>query len=185
MRFGQRVRAFLLDGILRRQHKKWFRQRHRCASDRHAVLLHRLEQRRLRTRRRAIDFVGEDDVRKHRPAHKPKRPLPGRRVFFEDLGAGDVAWHEIRRELNASEVEVHGLGHRADHHRLGEPRHADEQRMAARDHRHEDFIEHVALPDDALRHLGAQSRCRGEQRLTFGGGDSHCDGAQRTGRRRR
>src|SRR3712207_6871617 len=44
---------------------------------RSAVLLHRLEQRRLGARRRAVDLVGEHDVREHRPPHEAERPRPG------------------------------------------------------------------------------------------------------------
>ena len=117
------------------------------------MLLHRLEQRRLRARWRAIDFVGEQDVGEHRTAHETERALAGGRVLLENFGAGDVARHEVRRELDAAELEMHRLGHRADHQRFRETGHADEQRVPAGDHRHENFVEHVALADDALLRL--------------------------------
>src|SRR4029078_8548179 len=40
----------------------------RAAGDR--VLLHRLERARLRSRRRAVDLVGQENVREHRSAHE-------------------------------------------------------------------------------------------------------------------
>ena len=129
------------------------------------MLLHRLEQRGLRARRRAIDLVGQHDVGEDRPAHEAKAPRAGRRVLLEDLGAGDVARHEIGRELDAAEVEVHRLGERAHHERFRKARHADEQRVAAGDERHEDLVEHALLADDAPLHLGAQPRRRGDQRV--------------------
>ena len=57
--------------------------------------------------------------------------------------------HEVRRELDAPELEVHRFRDRADHQRLRESGDADEQRVAAGDHRHEDFVEDVTLADDA------------------------------------
>ena len=58
LRFRQRIGAFVLDRVLRRQHME--RRRHvvRRARHRHVMLLHRLQQRRLRARRCAVDFVG-------------------------------------------------------------------------------------------------------------------------------
>jgi hypothetical protein len=43
------------------------------------VLLHRLEQRRLRLGRRAVDLVGQDDVGEDRPGEKTicRRPVAG------------------------------------------------------------------------------------------------------------
>ena len=64
--FGKRVGSFLLDGILRGEHEERFLQRIRLSGGGHAMLLHRLEQRRLRLRRRAVDLVGQDDVGEHR-----------------------------------------------------------------------------------------------------------------------
>ena len=73
LRLGQRVRALVLDRVLRREHEERVRQRLRPALDRHLPLLHRLQQRGLRLRRRAVDLVGEQHVREHRPA--PERQL--------------------------------------------------------------------------------------------------------------
>ena len=104
------------------------------------------------------------------PRTNRKVRCAGGGVLLEDLRAGDVARHEVGRELDAPELEVHRLGDRADHQRLREPGHAHEQRVAARDHRHQDFVEHVALPDDAPGDLGAQARRGREQRVAVGSG---------------
>ena len=66
LRLGQRIRAFLLDRVLRREHEQRPLEIEAHAADRDLILLHRLEQRRLRLRRRAVDLVGEDDVREDR-----------------------------------------------------------------------------------------------------------------------
>ena len=67
LRLRQRVGALGLDRVLRRHREE--RPRHRVggAADRHLVLLHHLEQRRLDLRRRAVDLVGEQEVCEHRP----------------------------------------------------------------------------------------------------------------------
>ena len=81
LRFGQRVGAFLLDRILRGEHEERPFERIGAARRRDVVLLHRFEQRGLRLRRRAVDLVGEDDLREDRPLHeraasgvRPARP---------------------------------------------------------------------------------------------------------------
>jgi hypothetical protein len=80
------------------------------------------------------------------PCTKRKARDPRVRVLLEDLRAGDVARHQIGRELDAPEVEPHRLGHRADHQRLRETRHADEQRVPTREDRHQDLLEYLLLP---------------------------------------
>ncbi len=52
----------------------------RLLADGHAVLLHRLEQRALRLRRRAVDLVGEDDVREDRTLAELERLARALRV---------------------------------------------------------------------------------------------------------
>ena len=61
-------------------------------------ILHRFEERRLRFRRRPVDFVGEDDLREDRPGHEPESAVSVGLV--EHLGAGDVGGHEVWRELD-------------------------------------------------------------------------------------
>ena len=59
---GQRVGAFLLDRVLRRQHEERLGQRVTVAAGGDLVLLHGLEQRGLGLGRRAVDLVGQDHV---------------------------------------------------------------------------------------------------------------------------
>jgi len=49
------------------------------------LFLHRFQQRRLRLRRRAVDFVSQQHVRKQRSANKGPRPMAVF-VFFNDVG---------------------------------------------------------------------------------------------------
>ena len=67
LRLGQRERPLLLDRVLGGDDEERRRQRPSLAVERHLLLGHRLEQRRLRLRHRAVDLVDEDDVREHRP----------------------------------------------------------------------------------------------------------------------
>ena len=63
----QRIRSFLLDGVLRRHDEERLLQRlDRAADGGPAVLLHRFEEGRLRLRRRTVDLVGEDDLGEER-----------------------------------------------------------------------------------------------------------------------
>ncbi len=63
LRFGQRIRAFLLDRILGGHHEERRGQRMRAAADGDLALLHRFEQRALHFRGRAVDLVREHEVR--------------------------------------------------------------------------------------------------------------------------
>ena len=91
----------------------------RCvvALDRHLALLHRLEQRGLRLRRGAVDLVGEQEVGEDRAGAEDELGRP----LVEDLRAGDVGGHQVRRELDARETERGRLRERARDQRLREP----------------------------------------------------------------
>ena len=66
LRLGQRERPLVLDRVLGREQEERVGQRARLAVDRHLLLRHRLEQRGLRLRHRAVDLVDQDDVREDR-----------------------------------------------------------------------------------------------------------------------
>ena len=65
--FGQRIGPFLLDRVLRGDGEERLGQGVGRLPDRHFALLHRLQQGRLRLGRRAVDFVGQQDVGEDRP----------------------------------------------------------------------------------------------------------------------
>ena len=124
LRLWQRIRSFLLDRVLRREHEQRPLELVANAVDRHLILLHRLEQRRLRLWRRAVDLVGEDHVRENRPGNEANLTAAGGAVLFDYLGADDVRGHQVRRELDAVEFQVDRLRERLDQEGLGEARHA-------------------------------------------------------------
>ena len=114
LRLGQRVGALLLDGVLGGEDQERQVQRVGLAAGGDPVLLHRLEQRRLRLGRRAVHLVGEDDVGEQRPPDEAELAVPGGPVLLEDVGAGDVRGHQVRGELDAVEGEVQHLGRAND-----------------------------------------------------------------------
>ena len=105
--FGQRISPFLLDGVLRGQHEERVGQVERLPAGGHLVFLHRLEQGGLGLGRGAVDFVGQQQVGENRPLQELKSPAAGIRVFLEHVGAGDVRGHQVRRELDSPEGQVH------------------------------------------------------------------------------
>ena len=114
------------------------------------VLLHRLQQRRLRLRRRAVDLVGQNHVAEDRALQEAELPRARPAVLLNHLRARDVGRHQVGRELNAAELQRQGLGQRADQQRLRQPRHAHQQAMPAGKHRHQQLLDHLPLPDNHL-----------------------------------
>src|SRR2546429_8240748 len=90
--FGKRERAFLLDRVLGRedQERAWLGASEPL--DRHLRLGHRLEQRRLRLRHRAVDLIDEEDVREDRARPEVERAGEG----VVDGKARDVGRLKIR-----------------------------------------------------------------------------------------
>ena len=76
--------------------------------DAHLLFAHGLEQRRLRARRGAVDFVGEQDVGEHRAFVKVELLV----ALAENGNAQDVRRQQIRRELEAFELRVNRAGQR-------------------------------------------------------------------------
>ena len=97
------------------------------AVDRHRALLHRLEQRRLGLGRGAVDLVGEQQFAEDRPAGQRE----GAGLEVEQVGADDVARHQVGRELDAAELEPQRAGETVGEQGLGGARRAFEQDVAA------------------------------------------------------
>ena len=147
----QRIGALELDRILRREHEERLVERVGPPGGGDVRLLHRFEQRRLRLRRRAVDLVGQDDLREDRPFHEPQTPAA--LLLVENLGAGDVGRHQVGRELNALEVEIEDVGQGLDEQRLRQAGHAGDEAMAAGKERNQHLLDDVVLSDDHLAEL--------------------------------
>ena len=114
------------------------------------TLLHRLEQRALHLGRRAVDLVGEHEVREDGAELRGELAL----LLVVDDRADDVGGQEVRRELDAGELGADRVAERAHRQRLGEAGHALEQHVAAGEQTDEDALDHVRLADDDLADLG-------------------------------
>ena len=150
---GQRVRAFELDRVLRREDVERLLELIGAALDRHAVLLHRFEQRRLRLGRRPVDLVRQDDVGEDRSGREHHLPAAGRAVLLDDVRAGDVGRHQVGRELDAGELQLQHAREGVDQQRLREARHADDEAVAADEQRQQHLLHGVGLADDQLLQL--------------------------------
>ena len=87
------------------------------------------------------------------PCRNAKLARAGRLVFLNHFGAGDVGRHQVGRELDAVELERQRIGQRADHQRLGQPRHADQQAVPAGEQGDQQLLDHLLLADDDLAQL--------------------------------
>ena len=93
------------------------------------------------------------------PGREHHLPPAGRRILLDDVGARDVGRHQVRRELDAVELQVEHLRQRPDEQRLRQPGHADDQAVAADEQRQQHLIDDVLLPDDELAELGLDAAC--------------------------
>ena len=158
--FGKGVGAFLFDGVLGREDEERSGQGVALAGGRHGAFLHGLQKGRLRFGRRSVDLVGEDDVGEQRAFHKLELAR-----LVEDLGADDVAGHQVRGELDAVEAETEGLGDGVDEERFGETRNAHKQNVPACKNGGGDLADHLILSHDDLADFGEQGLVLGAERV--------------------
>ncbi len=105
LRFRQRIRALELDRVLRREHEERPLDRVVMTAHRDREFLHRLEQRGLRLRRRAVDLVREQHVREQRARHE--RPAcAGPVVMSSSMMSVPVTSVGIRSGVNWMRLNV-------------------------------------------------------------------------------
>ena len=160
LRFRQRVRAFELDRVLRGKHVERLLELVGSSLNRDAVLLHGLEQRRLRLGRRPVDLVGEDDVGEDGARREDHLPPAGGRVFLNDVRPGDVGRHQVGRELDARELQLEHPRQGVNEQRLRQARHTDDQAVAADEERQQHFVDRRLLTDDDLLRSSVRIRSR-------------------------
>src|ERR1700687_468459 len=97
LRFRERVSTVVLDGILRGDDEKRLGQRERFAVHGHLRFVHGFQQRGLRARGGAVDFVGEYDIGKNGAGAKFKFAGLG----IVDADAEHVAGQQVGSELDA------------------------------------------------------------------------------------
>ena len=143
LRLGQRERSLVLDGVLGREQQEGAWDGARGAVDGHLSLGHRLEERGLGLRHRAVDLVDEDDVGEDRARAELEVPD----ALVVDRQAGDIGRLEIRRALDArADRALDRLGDGAREHGLRRARHVLEEHVAVAGERRQDEADLVALP---------------------------------------
>ena len=126
-------------------------------ADRDRPLLHRLEQRALGARGRAVDLVGQDQRAEERAGleHELRRAVG---PVDEHDGARDVGGHQVGRELDAVVRDPERACEGAHHARLADSRHAFEQGVATEDEADHDAPDGLALADDGAADLRLDRR---------------------------
>ena len=123
------------------------------AVDRHAILLHDLQQGGVRLGRRAVDFVGQQQLREDRAG--PETELL--RLHVEDRRAGDVGGHQVGGELDAAEAAAQHAAQRPHEKRLAQARHAFDQHVPVGKQRHQRAEHQLVLADEDLADLGGDA----------------------------
>src|SRR5690606_36368132 len=126
----------------------------RLAGEGYAAFLHSLKQRGLSFGCGPVDLVGQDDVAEDRAFLELKASMPV--LLDHDVGAGDVGRHQVRRELDATEGYVYGIGKCSDQHGLAQPGYAFEQNVTADDETDQGLVDDFTVTDDDLADLALQ-----------------------------
>ncbi len=103
--FGQRISPAKLHRVLGRDDEKEFVKLTPLPIDTDLPLPHRLKKSGLRTGGCSVDFVRQQDVRKHRTFMEFK----GIGALMKDRYTEDVGRKEVRSELDAPELRINGL----------------------------------------------------------------------------
>ena len=122
------------------------------AVDRDRSLIHRLQQGGLGLGRRAVDLVRQQDVGEDRPLHEPE--CIGAEI--EQIGAQDIARHQVRRELDTPEIERKSRGETAREEGLCRTRRPFQEHMATRKDGDQQLINNPVLAMDRLTDFRAQ-----------------------------
>src|SRR5205823_14488593 len=69
-------------------------------------------------------------------------------IFLHHIRTRDVGGHQIRRELNSRELQMHYIGKRGHEFRLSQSRDAFQQYVSAGEQTHDDAIDNLAVTDD-------------------------------------
>ena len=146
--FGEGEDALVLVRVLRGDDEERVGELVRLPVDRDLALAHRLEQRGLGAGRRAVDLVGEEDVREHGAGHE--EVLAG----ADDVLAVELYRRRVRRELDALEGRAEHVRDGAGEERLRAAGRALEEDVPVRDRCDEKELDRAVLADDDLRHLG-------------------------------
>ena len=141
LRFRKRIGAVMFDGVLRGQHHERLRELVGVVVHGHLRFVHGFEQRRLRLRRGAVDFVRQNDVGKNRAGLEIKPLLD----LVEHAGAHHVGGKQVRGELDALEGTVEGIRQGLREGRLAHSGDVFNQQMAFGQQGHKREADHLVL----------------------------------------
>ncbi len=130
LRFGERIRAFLLNRVLRSEHKERRIERTGLPACGNVALLHGLKERRLRFGRGTVDLIRQNDVGEDGSLYELKVTLPVLRLL-NDVGSRNIAGHQVGRKLDAAKRQVQRARQRTHQQRFGESGHPYEQCVSA------------------------------------------------------
>ena len=99
--------------------------------------------------RSAVDLVGEQQLGEDRAAGQRE----ARGLEVEQVGADDVGGHQVRRELDAPEIQPDRLREAVREQRLGRARRTFEQDVPAGEQRDQHQLDARFLADDRLGDL--------------------------------
>ena len=146
--FGKVEGADLLGRVLRRDDKEGPRQVARLAVHGHGALLHRLQQRRLRLRRRAVQLVGKQHLREDGPlAHHEAAALA-----VEHRQAGDVGRKQVVGALHALEIQPERRRQRRRQRGLAASRRVLDQKVAVGKDAGQRQLDSLPAAEEAQRH---------------------------------
>ena len=146
---GKGKSAFVLDGVLGRQHQEGLLHLVGDAVDGHLPFLHRLQQCGLRLGRGPVDLVGQDDLGEDGTGAKLELLV----LLIEDAHAGHVGRQHVGRELDAPKRAADAERQRARQHGLAHARHILDQQVPLTEHRQERHAHLGVLADDHAAHV--------------------------------
>jgi len=154
LRFGERVSAVMLDGILRGDDQEGLRERKRTSVNGDLRFVHGFEKSGLRARRGAIDFVGEHHIGENGAGAKLK--FAGLRIV--DTDAENVGGEQVRGELNALEGAVKGFRKSLGESGFPGARNVFDEQVAAREKGDEGELDDIFLAENGARDGALQLR---------------------------
>ena len=125
MRLGKLVGSLLVDGVLCGENEERLRQRVGAVAQSDLPLLHRLQKCGLHLGRRAVDFIGKDQVVENGAEFR----LEFHFLRVIDHRPHEVGRQKVRRELESGESGGKRTGKGFHRERLGQPRNTLQQDM--------------------------------------------------------
>ena len=120
------------------------------AGDGDLPFLHRLQQRRLHFRRRAVDLVGKNEIGEDWPLLELE--LAAFLRLYVDFRAGHVRRQQVGCELNARQIGGEIFGERFHRSGFGETRQAFDQEIAVGEQPDQHALDQMILTEHGLTH---------------------------------